>query len=93
MDECRVQSTARLAALPSVVTGHEQSAVVEQAELLRLRLDLVVASDRPPQVALHGLGSVVTSTHVERKAVGGMPDELRMQQLDNASRSPAASAR
>jgi hypothetical protein len=63
------------------VTGHEQSAVIEQAELFRSRLDLVMASDRPPEVALHCLGSVVVSTHAERKAVSGVTDELRVQQL------------
>jgi hypothetical protein len=80
MYEFRVQSAARYTALTSVVTGDEQSAVVEQAELFRPRLCLVVASDHPPQLALHCIGSVVASAHVERKAVSGMPDELWMQQ-------------
>src|SRR6202042_2820023 len=35
---------------------------------------------RPPHVAPHCLGSVVASPHVERKAVGDLPDEVWMQQ-------------
>src|SRR6202035_5393143 len=65
---------------PRIVSSHKQSAVIEKAELLRLGLYPVVASDRPPKVALHRLRSAVAPTHAERKAVGGVTDEFRMQQ-------------
>ena len=86
MDECRVESAARGAALSAVMSGNEQPAVIEQAELFRLHFDLVVTSDRPPHVAPHRLRAVVASTHVERKAVGDVPDEVGMQAASTARR-------
>src|SRR6516164_11223055 len=93
MDECRVQPPARLPALPAIVTGHGQSTVIEEAEILRLRLHLVVAPDGPPQVALYRLRSVVATTHAQRKAVGGVTDELGMQQRRQRRTVPGVECR
>ena len=78
--EFRVECPSRTAGNSSVVPGHQEVAVVEDPKLVGLCLHLEVLADLPPQVALHGLGTTVLAAHAQRKALGGMADEVLAQQ-------------
>ncbi len=78
--EFGVQCAAADAGMPAVVAPNQEPPVIEPGHRLGLRGSHVVPGDHAPQIAAHGRGPVVHAAGTQRESVGGVADEVRVQQ-------------
>jgi hypothetical protein len=81
VDERRLQRVAGPAGRAAIGADHHEAAVLEHLEVRGDRTGFEVLPDAPPEIGAHRLRADVPAPHVQRQALGGVADEVRVQQL------------